>query len=110
MIYSVEKATRIEGSHDFDIALDGSRQKRGYQSFNGIVSATSVDTGKVIDFKVLSKHCRCKTAFNSTHEPSCVANGSGTSGGIEGKSVMAIFEIFEAHYGVRYTKYFGDGD
>ncbi|GFV44684.1 hypothetical protein TNCV_212371 [Trichonephila clavipes] len=64
----VEEATRIEGSHDIDVALDGSWQKRGYQSLNGIVTATSADTGKVIDFEVFPKYCRCKTAFNSAHE------------------------------------------
>ncbi|GFY14468.1 transposable element Tc3 transposase [Trichonephila clavipes] len=95
---SVEESTRTEGSHDIDVALDDSWQKRGYQSLNGIVTATSVDTGKVIDFEVFSKHCRFKTAINSAHEPSCVANVSGTSGGVEVKSVMTIFERSEAPY------------
>ncbi|GFW37215.1 uncharacterized protein TNCV_5021131 [Trichonephila clavipes] len=80
---SVEEATRIEGSCDIDIALHGSWQKRGYQSLNGIVTPTSVDTGKVIDFEVFSKHCRCKTAFNSAHGPTCIAKYSGSSGGME---------------------------
>lgn len=31
------------------VALDGSWQKRGFSLKNGIVSATSLDTGKVID-------------------------------------------------------------
>ncbi|GFU99684.1 hypothetical protein TNCV_3597551 [Trichonephila clavipes] len=57
-------------------ALNGSWQIRGYQSLNGI----DPDTGKVIDFEVFSKHCRCKTAFNSVHKPSCIANYSGTNG------------------------------
>ncbi|GFX00988.1 hypothetical protein TNCV_4579541 [Trichonephila clavipes] len=73
---SVQKPTRIEGSRDIAIALDGSWQKGGYQSLNGIVTATSVDTEKIIDLEVFSKHCRCKTAFNSAHEPSCTANYS----------------------------------
>ncbi|GFW51868.1 uncharacterized protein TNCV_1188001 [Trichonephila clavipes] len=107
---SVEEATRIEDSHDIAVDLDSSLQKRGYQSLNGIVTATSVDTGKAIDFEVFSKHCRCKIAFISTHEPSCIANDNGTSGSMEGKSVMTIFERSKAHYGVRYTKYLGDGD
>ncbi|GFY78127.1 hypothetical protein TNIN_62111 [Trichonephila inaurata madagascariensis] len=48
---SVEEAIRIEGSHDTDAALEGSRQKRGYQSLNGIVTATSVDTEKLLTLK-----------------------------------------------------------
>ncbi|GFY20303.1 uncharacterized protein TNCV_209351 [Trichonephila clavipes] len=106
----VEEATRIEGSCDIAIALDGSIQKRGYQSLNGIVTATSVDTGKVINCEVFSKHCRCKTAVNFAHGPSCLANYSGSSEGKEVKGVTAIFERSEGHYGIRYTKYLGDGD
>ncbi|GFU56294.1 hypothetical protein TNCV_582281 [Trichonephila clavipes] len=75
-----------------------------------IATATSVDAGKVIDFEVFSKHCRCKAAFNSAHEPSCIAKYSGSSGSMEGKSVTAVFERSEAHYVVRYTKYVGDGN
>ncbi|GFV05831.1 hypothetical protein TNCV_5035701 [Trichonephila clavipes] len=56
-----------------------------------------------------SEHCRCRTPFNSAHEPPCIAKDSGTSGGTERKSVMNIFERSEAHYGVPYKKYLGDG-
>ncbi|GFV34621.1 uncharacterized protein TNCV_1449271 [Trichonephila clavipes] len=90
-------------------ALNGSWQIRGYQSLNGIVT-DQWHTGKVIDFEVFSKHCRCKTAFNSVHKPSCIANYSGTSGIMEGKVLKAIFKRSEAHEGVRYIKYLSDGD
>ncbi|GFU99696.1 uncharacterized protein TNCV_977911 [Trichonephila clavipes] len=110
MRHSVEEATRIEDRHDIDVVLDGSWQKRGYQSLNGIVTATSVNIRKVINFEEISKHCRCKTSFNYAREPSCIAYDSGTSEGMEGKSVMTIFERSKAHYDVRYTKYLGEGD
>ncbi|GFX48191.1 uncharacterized protein TNCV_4115261 [Trichonephila clavipes] len=42
-----------------DLAVDGSWQKRGFSSKNGLVTVTSVDTGKVIDVEVFSKHCIC---------------------------------------------------
>ncbi|GFT74869.1 hypothetical protein TNCV_1673351 [Trichonephila clavipes] len=35
-----------------DLAVDGSWQKRGFPSKNGLVTVTSVDTGKVIDVEV----------------------------------------------------------
>ncbi|GFX83453.1 hypothetical protein TNCV_324021 [Trichonephila clavipes] len=92
------------------MTLDDSWQKRGYQSLNGIVTVMSVDTAQVIEFEVFSKHCRFKSAFNSACEPSGIANDSGKSGGMEGKSVMTIFERSEAHYGIHYTKYLDDGD
>ncbi|GFU47734.1 hypothetical protein TNCV_4464851 [Trichonephila clavipes] len=83
----IEKATRLEGSRDVDIALDGSWQKRGHQSLNGIVTATSFDTtdsfAPMVFFNCFRKNHRCKTAFTSAHEPSCIAINSGLSGGIE---------------------------
>ncbi|GFS39157.1 hypothetical protein TNIN_160111 [Trichonephila inaurata madagascariensis] len=70
---SVEEATKIKVSRDIAIALDGSWQKRRYQSLNSIVAAMNVDTVKV-DFEAFSEYCRGKTAFNSAREPSCIAN------------------------------------
>ncbi|GFW60599.1 hypothetical protein TNCV_569451 [Trichonephila clavipes] len=46
----------------------------------------------------------------AVHESSGIANDSGTSGGMEGRSIMTIFERSEAHNLVRFTKYLGDGD
>lgn len=72
-------------------AFDGTWQKRGHTSLNGIVTATSFDTGKVIDVEVLSKYCQgCIKNPNKAHE--CVKNYQGLSG---------------RQYGVgRSTKYF----
>ena len=42
---------------DCDISCDGSWQKRGHSSLNGIVSVISRDVKKVIDCKVYSKYC-----------------------------------------------------
>lgn len=60
MTNEVEKAVSVnEGSRDTPIAVDGTWQKRGYKSLNGIVTATSFDTGKVVDMSILSKYCAC---------------------------------------------------
>lgn len=40
---------------DIPVALDGSWHKRGHTSLNGVITATSVDTGKVIDLECLTK-------------------------------------------------------
>ncbi|GFT50316.1 uncharacterized protein TNCV_1024391 [Trichonephila clavipes] len=48
-----------DGKRDLAVAVDGSWQKRGFSSKNGLVTVTSVDTGKVIDVEVFSKHCIC---------------------------------------------------
>lgn len=34
-------------------------QKRGHRSLNGIVSVTSLDTGRVLDDVIMSKNCLC---------------------------------------------------
>ncbi|GFW14400.1 uncharacterized protein TNCV_423221 [Trichonephila clavipes] len=45
------------------VAVDGTWHKRGYSSLNGVVCATSVENGKVIDFEALTKYCSsCKEA------------------------------------------------
>ncbi|GFT23979.1 uncharacterized protein TNCV_2062651 [Trichonephila clavipes] len=39
------------------ISVDGTWQHRGYFSMNGCVVALSVDTGKVVDFEIMSSYC-----------------------------------------------------
>ena len=46
-------------SRDISTALDGTWQKRGHVSQNGVVTAISVPTGKELDVQIMSKHCRC---------------------------------------------------
>lgn len=103
-----------EGDKDIAVALDGSWQKRGHTSNNGIVSATSVDSGKVLDVEVLSKRCpKCSikgTNSDPLHREVCQSNYQGTSGGMEVAGALKIFGRSEELHGVRYVKYLGDGD
>ena len=47
---------------DCQIGIDGSWQKCGHASLNGVVTAVARDNKKVVDYKVLSKFCRgCAT-------------------------------------------------
>lgn len=97
-------------SRDISIALDGTWQKRGHVSQNGVVTAISVATGKVVDAQVMSKHCRCPKRFEKEHEPNCAANYQGSSGGMEVAGVLGIFSRSEVLHNVRYKNYLGDGD
>lgn len=92
------------------VAVDGSWQKRGHTSLNGIVSVTSVDNGKVVDIEVMSKYCQCPDRTQNNHLGSCTANYLGTSGGMEVKGAIEIFKRSLPLYGVKYTEYLGDGD
>ena len=40
------------------VSVDGSWQRRGHASHNGIVTAISIDTGKCLDILVLSNTCK----------------------------------------------------
>ncbi|GFU74908.1 uncharacterized protein TNCV_4508681 [Trichonephila clavipes] len=81
-----EAVDENDGKRDLAVAVDGSWQKRGFSSKNGLVTVTSVDTGKVIDVEVFQNIVFVRT------KPS-------------------IFKIrSQSLYNVRYTKYLGDGD
>ncbi|GFT05053.1 uncharacterized protein NPIL_265111 [Nephila pilipes] len=55
---AVEDTVKNNNSNrDITAAFDGSWQKRGHTSLNGVVSATCLKTGKVLDFECLSKYC-----------------------------------------------------
>lgn len=108
---AVEDAVVInENSRDLAVAVDGSWQKRGHTSLNGIVSLTSLDTGKVLDIDVLSKYCTCPGRLEKHHQKSCLANFSGSSGMMEVTGAVNIFGRSVPNYNVRYLEYLGDGD
>ncbi|GFX02233.1 uncharacterized protein TNCV_138091 [Trichonephila clavipes] len=107
---SVNEAV-IENEHNKNIAiaLDGIWQKRGHTSKNGVVTATSLDNGKVIDFECLSKYCfECKST-NKTCD-NCQVNYHGFSAGMESEGALRIFSRSLPNYNVRYVQYLGDGD
>ncbi|GFT62511.1 uncharacterized protein TNCV_4601081 [Trichonephila clavipes] len=73
-----------EGNKNIAVAVDGTWQKRGYTSLNGVVTVTSIDTGNVIDVDILSKYCACKNL--PFHEKDCKRNYVGSSGAMETQS------------------------
>lgn len=92
---------------DVTVAFDGTWQKRGHNSLNGVVIATSMDTGKVLDAEIFSKFCKCP---DKEHTDDCIANHFGNSGSMEPSGAVEIFKRSEALYGLRYTGFLGDGD
>lgn len=96
-------------SQDISVAIDGSWQKRGHTSLNGVVTATSLENGKVVDFECLSKYCfKCKNKVDDCEE--CQKNYSGFSAGMESEGALRMFERSLNTRNVRYLKYLGDGD
>ncbi|GFU33450.1 uncharacterized protein TNCV_4362601 [Trichonephila clavipes] len=80
-----------DGKRDLAVAVDGSWQKRGFSSKNGLVTVTSVDTGKVIDVEVFSKHCICPN--KTKHLQNCKRNFEGYSGKMEVAGALSIFQF-----------------
>ncbi|GFW92465.1 uncharacterized protein TNCV_517831 [Trichonephila clavipes] len=92
----------------YAVAVDGTWQKRGYTSLNGVVTVTSIDAGKVIDVDILSKYCACKNL--PFHEKDCKRNYVGSSGAMEIQGASKNFQRSLSLHNARYITYLGDGD
>ena len=55
MIEAASEVKQKEGK-DVGISFDGTWQKRGHSSLNGVAAAISITNGKVLDVEVLSRH------------------------------------------------------
>lgn len=87
-----EAISENDGDNDIAACFDGTWQKRGHTSLNGVLTATAFNTSKVLDFKCLSKFCSaCVQKANTRrqkqllHKESglCSCNYVGSSGGME---------------------------
>ncbi|GFU75533.1 uncharacterized protein TNCV_2862491 [Trichonephila clavipes] len=98
-----------DNNSNIAVAVDGTWHKRGYSSLNGVVCATSVENGKVIDFEALTKYCSsCKGKKKPCEN--CAKNYEGFSGGMECRGVLSIFQRSETSRKACYTQCLGDGD
>ncbi|KAH7940642.1 hypothetical protein HPB49_002741 [Dermacentor silvarum] len=56
-----EEARRVTknavGGRDVPVMFDGTWQKRGHKSHNGVGTTVSLDTGLCLDFEVVSNYC-----------------------------------------------------
>lgn len=67
---AVEEVVMKTQSRDLCVAVDGTWQKRGHTSLNGVLSVSSLETGKVLDVSIMSKHCLCPNKLTDDHEES----------------------------------------
>ena len=108
------------------VTVDGTWMKRGFSSLYGVVFVVSWQTGQVVDFHVMSKHCsRCRhwkarrrteaisqeeyAAWRAEHDPSCDVNTHASAPAMETEGVCELFRRSQSH-GLLYTSYIGDGD
>ncbi|GFT99226.1 uncharacterized protein TNCV_4469611 [Trichonephila clavipes] len=98
-----------DGKRDLAVAVDGSWQKRGFSSKNGLVTVTSVDTGKVIDVEKFFQNIvfvRTKSSIFKIVK----RNFEGYSGKMEVAGALSIFSVPSLSTMFGTHKYLGDGD
>ena len=105
---------------DCQVSVDGTWQKRGYSSLNGVVTVISSKVGKCLDVATLSKYCKsCQHWSKKKDHPRyddwqmnhiCSANHSKSSGAMESVGAVSIFSRSVDKHKLRYTEYIGDGD
>ena len=100
------------------MSVDGTWQRGGFSSLNGVVVAVSTTNFKAVDVEIVSRYCQPwiskeelrktdKTAFNKwkiDHEASCKANYKGSAGATK------LFQRLVEKHGLCNISYYGDGD
>ena len=100
---------------DIGVSLDGSWQRRGFSTMNGVVTAISIDTRKIIDIESMSRYCRqcfvigrsmeddqeAFSAWQESHKLNCRLNYSSSAPSMEPAGAKRIFERSIEKRGVR---------
>ena len=121
---AADELRKVEGDN-VTVSCDGSWQRRGFSSKNGLATCLTVSKkvpAKVIDTEVLTNYCDGCSKIKArktgkdlengmeNHAKDCRKNYSGSAGGMEPAGMVKIFRRSEELYGMRYTGYLGDGD
>ena len=107
---AAKDAIQKSESNELAISLDGTWQKRGHNSLNGVMTAISMENGKLLDLECLSKHCQACKNKTCLGGDLCNANFTGSSGSMEVAGAKAIFSRSEFLHDAKYKNYLGDGD
>jgi len=119
MVDASTELSQGEDVVDVGVSVDGVLQRRGYASFNGLVAAISIDTGKVLDVESMSRYCkmcRLKEPLIATdkekydewyegHKIVCRLNCIGSAGSMEVTGATNIFKRSIANRKLRYSQY-----
>ena len=54
-----------QGISDVTVSCDGSWQKRGHSSLNGVVTVISSDSGKYLGYRFITKTCKACESWES---------------------------------------------
>lgn len=106
------------------VSGDGTWKKRGHTSRFGVVTLAGKYSKKIIDSCVKSTYCQSCVYWKnkkdsdpeayeewlSLHEDDCDINHKGSASKMEVDSVKDMFGRSISEYGVKYSRYIGDGD
>lgn len=106
---------------DIAVSYDGSWQRRGHSSHNGLGVVIDLLTGLPIDFEVLCNFChQCLKApdkedptyaeWIAKHSAKCGKNYDGSANSMEQQCAFVIWKRSVQKYGLRYTTMLSDGD
>ena len=105
---------------DAAVSCDGSWQRRGYGSLNGLVTSINIDSGKCLSYQCLIKTCNAYELWsqrkgtieyvNFIKEHDCPINHEDSAGSMEAVGVVKFFQKSLVDLQFRFTTYIGDGD
>jgi len=111
------------GILNIGVSFDGSWQRRGHSSHNGMACVIDLLTGLPIDYEVLSNFCiKCQTRkdnppaqaeydeWKQKHSPNCPKNFNGTANAMEVECALRIWKRSVKDHKIRYTSMLCDGD
>lgn len=123
---SMENAAKVVRNNtdmitDIVASFDGTWQRRGYASLNGIVTCIERVNDKCIDIEIKTKECKsCNfwekkdkgsdayQTWKDTHQ--CSINHDGSSASMETSGVLSMFKRSVDSRKLRYKTFIGDGD
>ena len=109
---------------DITVTCDGTWATRGFTSkFGVVITVMSFETGRILDFEVLSKYCH-QCALHSgdvttssaylewweKHEPNCAKNFQGSSPAMESQGALILWKRSKEQLNLQYTTLISDGD
>lgn len=109
------------GSSDVPVMFDGTWQKRGHKSHNGVGAAVSLDPGLCLDFQALSNYCLAcsihkdmgdqEQVWQAFHRPVCAKNTTCSSHAMEPEAAVRIWQrTLSYETPLRFTQFLSDGD
>ena len=117
-----ESAASADDIVNTSVSGDGTWQRKGFSSFNGVFAAISIESGKALDVEPMSCYCKgCSlkkdlkvknpTAYAEWKNADiCRYNCKGSAGGMEAEGAKRVFERSIKKHKLRYVEFLGDRD